>query len=291
MINNDNAQIVEAIASANINFSLKTVYLTERARQLPYCKKNILLTKIIFWTKIYNDIIKILLIDYQANRRNLNINIECLNYIINNHLANKYFAEFFFNFHEPLTQAFLKRLDKQLQNGLPYDQKFMLIATEIIELLNLARIELEGLDISCETFGGNPMCPAHTQCGVPDCADVSNIFFILLNEEYLMEPDLFDKIINQILAYLKIAKDDLLLIVDYRNIHRNDYIFAEKGRERYNRIINHVAGIYFYHADRVTFAHCNEDLTKYIIPDAKSLQKVKDIWKTKKQLITFEEPV
>ena len=289
MINTDNAKVLEAIASANVKMSLNITYLTERARKLPYCKKNILLTKIIFWNKIYNDIIKLLLDDYKSNRRNLDANPECLKYIIDNHLANKTFAEFFFNFHEPLTHAFLHRLDIELTNGLPYDEKFKLIASEISELLNLARIELEALDISCETFGGEPMCPSYKKCGVNDCIDASNIFFIMLNEEYLIEPDLFDKIVNKILAYLKVSKEDLLLIVDYRNIERNDYVFAEEGRKRYDKILPYVAGIYFYHTDKVTFAHCNKDLVKYIIPDKDSLKQLKESWRNNKQLITFGE--
>ncbi len=288
MIETSEGKILTAISSAQIIRNLNNTYLIERANKLPYCKRNILLTMLVFWDTVYTDIVSTLVNNVKDSKRHWNVNSKCLDYIKQHRLANKFFTDFFFNFHEPLTLAFLRRLDRELGNGMPYIKKFDYVAKEMSELLNLACIELDGLSISCETFGGEPLCPSYLSCGINDCVDVDNVFFLMMNDEYKMEPGLFEDILDVAMSYLRLATDRVIMIVDYRNIHGDDYIFSVKARARYEKCMNVVEQVYFYHCVKnVSFARENSDLCKFIIPDKKSLNNVISNWKDKQELVMF----
>jgi len=286
MIETNEAQILNEVCSAQVLRNLNNTYLIEKATKMPYCKRNILLTKIALWDKVYADIIDLLIRGGESHRA-WNINRDCLNYIKDKNLSNASFAEFFFNFHEPLTLAFLRRLLRELNNGMPYIEKFHFVAKEMTELLNIARIELDGLNISCESFGGEPMCPSYDACGVPDCTDVDNVFFVMMNEEYAMEEGLFERILEIALEYLKRAKNKVIMIVDYKNMLKSSYEFGRKARARYDLCNAVVEQIYFYNTETILFASKNSDLVPYIIPDKKGLNNVINTWREKKELVTF----
>ena len=281
MIETDEALVLQEVASAQVLRNLNNTCLIEKASRLPYCKKNILLAKIVFWDKVYAEIIDTLLRGIKQPNKCWNVNKDCLEYIKEKDLSNHLFAEFFFNFHEPLTLAFLRKLLRELGNGMPYLDKFHFVAKEMTELLNIAWIELDGLDISCESFGGEPMCPSFKTCGRPDCIDVNNIFFVMMNEEYAMEEGLFERILEVALEYLSRAKEKIIMIVDYRNLHSSKYIFGPKARKRYEMCMKVAEQVYFYHTKNISFASSNNDLAKFIIPDKKGLDNVISTWRAK----------
>ena len=283
-----NEKILKAMAEAQITRNLNCTALITKANSLEYCKRNILLTKIIFWDRVYSEIVDILINKPENPKRSLNANAACLKYIKDNELANPFFAEFFFNFHEPITLAFLRRLKAQLNNGMPYDKKFQYVANEITDVLNLAFVELQGLDISCEAFGGDPLCPTYRECNIKECNDPANIFFVMMNEEYKMEPGLFEEILAVAMRYLKQAKDKIIMIVDYKNMKQTDYTFGPKARARYDFCMQSVEQVYFYNWKAgMSFGEEFRGLEPYLIPDKKALNNLIATWKTKKELITF----
>ncbi len=52
MIETDEGLILQEVASAQVLRNLNNTCLIEKASRLPYCKKNILLAKIVFWDKV-----------------------------------------------------------------------------------------------------------------------------------------------------------------------------------------------------------------------------------------------
>ncbi len=284
MIDTCEGKILTAISSAQIIRNLNNTYLIGQAHKLPYCKRNILLTMIIFWDNIYTEIIELLMKKDLESSKVWNVKSCCLKYLTEHNLSNPFFAEFFFNFHQPLTLAFIRRIKRELNNGLPYIDKFKLVAEELTELLNIAYIELDGLDISCESFGGVPLCPSYLDHGKNDCVEANGVFFVLMNEEYIMEKGLFEKILDVALSYLKKANDKVLMVVDYKNMHGTNYIFGPNARNRYEKCMEVVEQVYFYNCDGIiSFASENNDLVKFAIPDKKSLKSLIKTWKDSKE--------
>lgn len=280
--------ILQAIAASMVTRNLNCTAIIDKAQRLEYCKRNILLAKLAFWDKVYTDIIDVLIRQDYPSKREWNANAECLKYIKNNELSNPFFAEFFFNFHEPLTLAFLRRLKKQLSNGMPLEKKFQFVASEITELLNIAYIELQGMDISCESFGGDPICPRYLACGKKDCDNPSNVFFVMMNEEYKMELGLFENILAVAMRYLANTKEKVIMIIDYKNMIQTDYVFGPKARARYDYCLNVVEAIYFYNwKGGLTFGKEFKGLEPYLIPGKKGLNKVLKSWREGKELVTF----
>ncbi len=217
-----------------------------------------------------------------------NVNADCKEYIYKHNLANKQFAEFFFNFHEPLTLAFLRRLKTQLGNGMQLCKKFQYVADEISNLLHLAYVELDGLDISCSAFGGDAICIKRTGSPYSDCEDSANIFFVMMNDEYRMELGLFEKILDVAMKYLKKIDKKVLMIVDYRNMEQTDYTFGPRARARYEKCKDSVEQVYFYHWKAgLNFGNEFDGLEPYLIPDKAGLKRVIKAWKKDKTLITF----
>ena len=290
MIDTSEGQILTTISSAQIIRNLNNTYLIERANKLPYCKRNILLTMIIYWDKVYAEIVDLLVREIEEPHRKWNVNLDCLEYLKTRNLSNPIFADFFFNFHEPLTIAFLKKVERELSNGMPYIKKFDFIAREMSELLNIASIELEGLNISCETFGGEPLCPSFISSEISDCDDVDNIFFVMMTEEYQIETGLFEEILDVAIGYLSLSVEKIIMIVDYKNMKSNDYEFGPNARARYEKCMKVVEQVYFYHCEgHAKFAKENCDLCKFIIPNKKGLDSVVSSWKDNQELIVFED--
>ena len=288
MIDSDEGRILEGMTSAQITRNLNNSALIERARKLPYCKRNIMLTKIIFWDRVFSEVISALIGRVQNPQRKWDINDKCLEYIVENKLSNPFFAEFFFNFHQPLTDAFLRKLRKQLANGMPFDKKFNYLATELYELLNIGLIELEGMDISCESFGGGPICPTFEACRRQDCEHSPNIFFLMMNEEYRIEEGLFDKILQVAWDYLRKATNKIIIVVDYKNINQNKYVFGPKARQRYDKSLEVVEAVYFYNWNNgITFQDDFTGLERFLIPNRKSLQTLIDSWREHRRLVYF----
>jgi len=279
------SKVLTAATSAQLTRNLGNTCLIHKANKLPYCKRNIMLAMITFWDKVYADIIDLLIRRSTNSNRKWNVDEDCLSYIKEKGLASFTFAEFFFNFHSPLSTAFIKHLKRELNNGMPYLEKFNFLARELNELLNLASIELEGLSISCETFGGEPICPTSKLYGVKDCADTDNIFFVMMNPEYHLEQGLFEEILGIALDYLNRAKDKVIMIVDFKNLNGTNNYFGPKARVKYNKCLDVVEQVYFYHCDgHMTFAPENEDLKRFVIPDKTTLDKVVAAWKNEQKL-------
>ena len=279
----------EIIKSLNYK-ELKTVYLLSKAKDLAYCKRNILEAKILFWSFIYNELVQRILLNIENPHRNLNINKECKRFLLENNLANSKVLEFFFNMHEALTLAFLEFLEKELTNGHPIEKKVQIIEEELLELLNIAYIELEGLDIDCTAFGCSPICPKFKESGISECSTkgVNSIVTIYINPEYFRNSNIVPGIISS-LKNLKKSKD-IILIIDYRNIcnRMDSYKWDEYGAwERYNACKEFVKEIYFYKVfPCVDFGSKYNELKKFIIPDKESKELLIKKWKNK-ELIYF----
>lgn len=271
--------------------SLRTAFLLKKAQKLPYCKRNILEAKILFWSWVYSDLTQRFVLGVKNPSRELNANERCKKYLVENGLANEKFAEFFFAFHAPLTAAFLKILDHELSNGHTIEKKILLIGNEIVELLNIARIELEGMRMSCTAFGCTPMCPYFKETGHSECEKygIDNVFSLFINPEYYLEKGLFDNILNS-LNMIK-TKDDIIMVVDYRNMcdRQKEYSWDSNGAwERYQKCKEHVKEVYFYHyAPCVSFGSHYDDLKPFLIPTKIARKEVCEKWSKERKLIYF----
>ena len=285
MMNND---ILSFVASAQVSHNLNNVALIDKSKNLQYCKRNILLSKIIFWDQVFKSIATALLTGKKLEMFDANqISQDFL--MSNNNLACDKFVDFFFNFHQPITNAYLRKIERELSNGMPFDKKFQYLADEIGNLLNLSYVELEGLDISCASFGVEPSCPQYKATGESECSDPSNVFFVMMNNEYKMEQGLFEKILSIAMNYLKEAKEEIIMIVDYRNMEQTDYCFGKSGRARYEYCMQYVKQIYFYHwKGGLRFGKEFNGLEKFLIPDKTALKELIKLWKNEKKLLTFD---
>ena len=280
---------LQEIASAQVLRNTRFTYLIDQANRLPYCKRNILLTKLFQWDAVLEGLISRILQGIKGYDKDINVNNQCKRQLIENNLAQEDFVDFFFKMHEPLTCAFLKMIARETANGLPLPQKIKLIVTELTELLNISMIELEGMDISCKLFGADPLCPQFKECGIEDCQDVSNVYTLVMCQEYFLEDGLFDKIVSSVGN--KVKSEEVILIVDYRNMRDTMTSYdweASGGAERFSNSISLVKAIYFYHTvGFVDFGDHLEKISPYIIPNKEELERLKESWKDNKELIYF----
>lgn len=278
-----------AVASAQVLRNTRMTFLIDQAHKLPYCKRNILLTKLFFWDIVLDDLVSRILNGIKDSRRKVDVNDICLDHILENNLAQKDFAEFFFKMHDPLTKAFLKMIARETANGLPISEKITLIVTELTELLNIAAIELEGLDLNCELFGASPICSNFKVCGVPDCHSVSNVYTLVMCKEYFLEDGLFNRIVASVGNTL--PKDEIIMVVDYQDMRNNMPFYdweASGGLERLEVSSTKVSALYFYNTEGfVNFGASHERVAPYIIPNKEALLQVKTAWKEKKELVLF----
>jgi hypothetical protein len=98
--------LLKNILSAQVSRNLNNTALIQKANNLPYCKKNILLTLLMFWDKVFTDITDILIHKRKDSKRCWNVNDECSKYILKHNLANETFTNFFFKYHKALTDSF-----------------------------------------------------------------------------------------------------------------------------------------------------------------------------------------
>lgn len=287
MMNNPFDSSVQSLT----NKSLRTAYLLSKAQRLPFCKRNILEAKILFWSWVYSDLTQRFICGVKNPSRTIDVNEKCKQYLLENKLANEKFVDFFFSFHAPLTSAFLKVLEKELSNGHPLAKKIELIGNELNELLNIARIELEGMRISCTSFGCLPMCPHFKETGISECEiyGIDNVFTLLINPEYYLEPNLFDDILKSLEAIKN--PDEIIMIVDYRNMcaRQTKYSWEDEGAwERYQQCKKHVKEIYFYkYSPCVNFGRYQNQLTRVMIPSKELRKKVCNAWIEKRELTYF----
>lgn len=271
--------------------NLRTAFLLNKANQLPFCKKNILEGKILFWSWVYSDLIQRFVCNIKSPKRALDVNEKCKEYLIKNGLANEKFVEFFFAFHAPLTKAFLKILEHELSNGHTLEKKIELIGNELVELLNIARIELEGMRISCTTFGCTPMCPHFQQTGHSECEKygIDNVFTLLINPEYYLETNLFEDILST-LSMIK-NPEEIIMVVDYRNMcdRQTEYDWDDNGAwERYLHCKQYVKEIYFYrYSPCVNFGSHYEELQPRMIPSKELRKRLCDDWIKERKLTYF----
>lgn len=73
-------QVIETFGTKN----LKVIQLLNRASKLPYCKRNILKAKILFWSFIYSELTQRLVLGVEGCNRELNINERCKQFILDN---------------------------------------------------------------------------------------------------------------------------------------------------------------------------------------------------------------
>ncbi len=271
--------------------NLRSAFLINKSQDLPFCKRNILEAKIVFWDWIYSELVQRILLKVENPIRAIDINNKCKQYLLENRLANPKFLEFFFAFHQPLTSAFLMVLQHELGNGHPIEEKIRLIGHELTELLNVARIELEGMRISCETFGCTPMCPAFKGGGKSECETygMDEVFTLLINPEYYLQEGLFDDILKS-LSMIK-ESDRIIMIVDYRNLCSRESCYnwdSEGAYQRYLHCKKYVKEIYFYKYETcVDFGNHAKELKKFCIPNKVAHKKLCSMWKKDRQLIYF----
>ena len=284
MINTEEGRLLGTILDAQITRNLNNTALIQKANRMPFCKKNIMLAKLFFWDKVFAEIMELLVLEKHDPNHIWNVNDKCLAYLKDNNLSNPYFADFFFNFHEPLTTSFIKKLQKQLNNGMPLLAKFNYLVTEMSELLNISQIELEGMKLSCQAFGGEPICPSYQRCGVQECHDPENIFFVMLSQDYLVDPEIFNEVLKITHEAFKRSSIPVIMIIDYRNINPNDYVFDVNAKTRYDKCLEFCEAVYLYKwANKDNF----KGIEQFLIPDRKGLELVRGNWHKKKELTYF----
>ena len=277
------------IASAQVLRNTRFNFLIDQANKLPYCKRNIMLMKLFFWDITLDDLISSILNNIKGNKRKVDANQKCLDYLLENNLAQKEFTEFFFRMHSPLTRAFLNMIAQETANGLSIPRKIRLIVIELTELLNIALIELEGIDLECKMFVAKPLCIKFNVCGIPECQNVSNVYTVVICKEYFLEPGLFDEIIEAVGD--SIVKEGVIMVVDYTNMRKTMHSYdwgKTGGLNRFEISKDKVKALYFYNTEGfVDFGKFKEKFAPYIIPDKKGLKLLKDTWRTKKELTYF----
>ncbi len=280
-------QVIESFGNKN----LKVIYLLSRANKMPYCKRNILKAKILFWSFIYSELTQRLILDIKKPERHLNINNECKDFLLKNNLANEKITNLFFAFHEPLTAAFLRFLEQELSNGHDFECKMRLIESELLELLQIAANELDGMSLDCTSFGCEPVCPMYKKSGISECEfqGVDHIFTLFVTPEYYLEQDLFDKLVDN----LELLKDvrETIMIVNYRLMCDRfiKYNWDQEGAwARYTKLKSYVKEIYFYNFDNcVNFGKHTKEIKHLMIPNIDAKKELVKHWREDKELIYF----
>ena len=290
---------MQEIASAQVLRNTRLTYLIDQANRLNFCKRNIMLSKIFFWDLVLDDLISGLLRKV-PNKRSHNANETCIDFLRENSLSHPDFLEFFITLHEPLTLAFLKIIKREISNGLPISEKILLLVTELTELLNIAFIELEGMDINCDLFKSDPVCIKNlNHCDLlsekwekkclKECSDVSNVYTLIMCKEYFIETNLFDNIIKKVSDIL--FKNDIIFVIDYYNMKKymDNYNWEKTGGwERYKKSAHKMKGLYFYNTENfVDFGSKYEEIKSFIIPDKAGYDLVKKNWREKRELTYF----
>lgn len=266
------------------------LYLSDRAAQLPFCKRNIMRVKLLLWDCVFNEFVERFIFKISQPIRNLNMNERCKQILLENNLSHSGFAEFFFAFHEPLTEAFLRLIENKTAAECSIDKKLNIVAQELTELLNIAWVELDGMRIDCELFGSAPICPMYKEHGKKECTKATNILTVMMTEDYYLEKDLFCKIIDAS-THLQQGKE-ILIVVNYGNFCRSikeKYNWIENGGfTRYEKCMKLVKQVYFYQWEEcVDFGGHTESLKSFMIPNKQGLYDLRDSWKNKKELIRF----
>lgn len=282
--------ILQRTLSAQIIRNTRMLCITDKANKLPYCKRNIMNTMILLWDWVFTEFVERVILGLEHADRHLNANKKCKKFLLDNQLSHPEFTEFFFAFHEPLTAAFLRVLEYETSNGHSIDKKLKIVATELTELLNLARIELDGMRVDCSLLGSAPICPKHKQYGERECEEIDNILTVMITPDYYLEPDLF----NQIMSASKFLKNGkkFLIVVDYKNFDTRKnppYEWAKNGGpSRYKHCMDVVTQVYFYNwQDQVDFGDWDIALKPFKIPNKVGLKQLSNSWIKEKRLIYF----
>ncbi len=283
-----NAHVLRSILAAQVIRNLNSTALIQKAQCMPFCKRNIILAQVTFWDKVFADITDTLINGHVDSKREWDVNQQCLEYLKKQDLVHPQFADFYFNYHKPHALSFLRKLKKQLNNGMPYHKKFEYLAVELTELLNISQIALKGLQVSCSLFDNKPKCSEQNKCQTPECVSPANIIFVMMTNEYMIEKGVFEEILSISFKYLSQAREEFIIVLDYKNLDQSDYIFGEHARNRHNTCSKVAKAVYLYNWKKgMEFSNYFEGLEPYLIPDKNGLQKVIATWKEKKEVITF----
>jgi len=280
---------LNAMSSAYLLSSTRTIHLIDRAAKLPYCKRHILQTKILFWQKAILQLCERVVYGNTTDRRSIDMNDACRKFLLDNNLVHPDFVNFFFTLHEPLSNAFLKHIREVMDSGYSPERKVKYIIIELTELLNISRIELSGMDLSCDIFNKEPVCVNFNTCKIRECKKPSNVFTLVMCAEYFMEPGLFDKIIENVGAQYDLK--DIVVVIDYQNMRSQmtKYNWANSGgKHRRETCMAFVKEMYYYNWEGfVLFGKYQKELAPVLLKNKKDYQVLKETWRDKKELVYF----
>ena len=262
-----------------------------RVHSLSRCKRRIFELKMIYWEQ---QIKKILLniLDSNTNKIKLKCPDEKIkDYIIKNQLVQQNLSHFFFDFHKQFSKSYVEFINNLLlDDSISDKEKMQKVVEELLEILNITIIELQGLNISCCVFSeseeecikfNNSTCIDCSGCY--DCKDSDGVIMLRVIPEYFQFDNVFDKLIE---SFTRIKqKDKVILIVSYKLMcnRLHYYNWEEMGAyERYKKVQPYFKKIYFYqYQSCVDFGQFEEQFEKngQLIKNKQELLEMIDNWR------------
>jgi len=247
---------------------LTNVWILSKAKELPTCRRNILVHKLIAWDIYISRLCLAILYEDKITTNNINVNDRVKNYLESKNYVNKNFSEFFFAFHRTISSRFENQIRSIVVNrDMDPKSKIVSLLTMYKELMNLTRIELECFEIDCEILGNNHICKSH------ECSNQPNVITLMITPEYVEDVRIIEGIIDVLEKFVLPGK--ITLVVDYRNLceYINKYEWEKSGAYcRYTKCKKFVKDIYFYRTDCVNFGRYYQELKPYIIRSKEELR-------------------
>jgi len=247
-----------------------TLWLLGKASKLPFCRRHILVYKIVEWDNYITRLCLSIMHGHKIQRPVVNVNDRVKNFLLKSKQVNNNFLEFFFTFHRTISTRFENQILRIVESD--YDLKTKVCSLFFLyrDLMNLTRIELEGFEIDCEVIGNNYICSNH------ECKTQPNVITLMITPEYVEDKSIIESIIEVLERFIK--PFSIRLVIDYRNLcsYVSEYDWEKAGAYcRYKKCKKFVKDIYFYKTDCVNFGKYSDELRPYIIKNKKELlQKV-----------------
>ena len=276
------------IAAGEVKKNLNMSALIHQSQRLQFCKRNIILASVTYWEGVHAEIVCLLTKEIKEPKRKLNPLPAIKDYLRKHNLCHPVFMEFFFDLYGVLVEAFLTKMMAELNNGMPLEKKFCYLAEELTELINIAKLELGGMEFSCASFGGEPICPNYQLCGHSDCGETPGIFHFYMTPEFSINPNIYHDILGHSIQYVRQAKSPMIMICDYRNMPIESCRFNKDSLKRFNILKDLLAGVYICRLpESAVDADILPEVAEWMIPDKAAYKKVVNTWQTRKELVRF----
>jgi len=258
---------IDWFANEIVRKNMTVAWLINRAKALPACRKNILITKILCWNKH----IDLLAYDIISQRECsiFDVNFRCQEFVEEYELANVNFTKFFFDFHEAIANFYLHRMETIIKGDMDIRTKITALFSTYTELMNISRIEVEGFDINCAVIGNNYKCKENI------CKDQPNVITVMPTPESVGDPSVLEGYVRSFQRITECEK--VTVVVDYRNVcmYVDCYNWEGCGAwERYQNALKYVKAVYFYNYGCVNFGKYKEKLKPYFIRTEKQYKQV-----------------